>query len=263
MCDEWMPVVKLAIPIDLFHQLPRNPAYKYEYFGSQAHLTPRPKFYHALVELARLPAAVPLPRDVTVRPVQEEDIIDLEHVFAGAFARQQPYASLEAERRLEAARLALAKVRSGVDGPWIRQASMVAVDKAHPIGAIFITLLPDEDPAEWDSFHWRMPPPEDWRQSQLGRPHVTWVFVSPWQVGHGTGTALLAAAADVLRQMGYRQLASTFLLGNESSMLWHWRNGFELQAYPGSQRRWEQRRKEQQFPAGINPAARKDAASPS
>jgi hypothetical protein len=32
-------------------------------------------------------------------------------------------------------------------------------------------------------------------------------------------------------------LASTFLLGNESSMLWHWRNGFQLLQYPGSRRR--------------------------
>jgi hypothetical protein len=37
--------------------------------------------------------------------------------------------------------------------------------------------------------------------------------------------------------MGFTHLASTFLLGNDSSMLWHWRNGFQLAGYPGSRRR--------------------------
>ena len=243
MCDEWMPVVRLPISIEQFHQLPRNAAYKYEYFEHQAHLTPRPKFYHALLDLDRVPpvAEAPLPREVTVMPVTAEHISDLEHVFAAAFDRQQPYASLDAEQRREAARQALAKVLSGGDGPWIAEASLVAIEKElHPVGAIFLTLLPDVDPSDWNSYHWREPPPEDWRAQGLGRPHLTWIFVSPWHVGQGTGTALLAAAAAALRQMGYRRLASTFLAGNDSSMLWHWRNGFELQAYPGSKRRWLQ-----------------------
>jgi GNAT superfamily N-acetyltransferase len=245
MCDEWMPALKLPIPLALFHQLPRHPAYNYEFLGGQAYLTPWPRFYHALLDLERLPAVAPLPRDVALRSIGDEHLADLEHLFAGAFARQQPYASLEADARHEAARQALAKVRSGGDGPWIPQASFVALEKEnHPVGAIFITLLPDADPAEWDSFHWSQPPPPDWLDHSVGRPHLTWIFVSPWSAGHGTGTALLTAAGAALRQMGYRQLASTFLLGNESSMLWHWRNGFELQAYPGSPRRWEQRGKE-------------------
>ena len=40
-----------------------------------------------------------------------------------------------------------------------------------------------------------------------------------------------------LLAMGYKELASTFLIGNDSSMLWHWRSGFRLLAYPGSWRR--------------------------
>ena len=32
------------------------------------------------------------------------------------------------------------------------------------------------------------------------------------------------------------ELASTFLLGNESSTLWHWRAGFRCLPYPGSMR---------------------------
>jgi GNAT superfamily N-acetyltransferase len=243
MCDEWMPALQLGITIEQFHQLPRHAAYKYEYLDRQAFLTPRPRFYHALLDFDRVPAA-PLPREVTLQAVTEDHGSELVRIFAGAFARQQPYASLEADGRLEAARQALAKVQSGGDGPWIPEASFVAVEKeVHPIGAIFITLLPDTDPSDWDSYHWREPPPQNWREQVLGRPHLTWVFVSPWHVGHGTGTALLGAAVAALRGIGYGRLASTFLVGNDSSMLWHWRNGFELQAYPGSRRRWNQ-----QFP---------------
>jgi hypothetical protein len=37
--------------------------------------------------------------------------------------------------------------------------------------------------------------------------------------------------------MGFVQLATTFLVGNDASMLWHWRNGFQLLQYPNSRRR--------------------------
>jgi hypothetical protein len=57
---------------------------------------------------------------------------------------------------------------------------------------------------------------------------------------------LLAAAGNALLELGYRELLTTFMLGNESSMLWHWRNGFRLLAYPGSFRhrhtRWSRRK---------------------
>jgi hypothetical protein len=35
------------------------------------------------------------------------------------------------------------------------------------------------------------------------------------------------------------RLSSTFLQGNDSSLLWHWRNGFELLENPGSRRRMQ------------------------
>jgi len=242
MCDEWMSVVTLPLSLEQFHQLPRNPAYKYEYLEGEAYLTPRPRFYHALLDLTQL-AEAPTPRGVSLRPMGDADKDDLERIFAAAFDRQPPFSGLESERRKEAARRSLQKTRDGGDGPWLPAASFVAVeDDKQPVGGIFITLLPDEDPAEWDSFHWREPPPPDCVESRLGRPHVTWIFVGPWHAGTGTGTALLATAGATLRQMGYRQLASTFLVGNDSSMLWHWRNGFQLQAHPGSRRRWAQLR---------------------
>jgi GNAT superfamily N-acetyltransferase len=239
MCDEWMPFVKMTMSLAEFDLLPRHPAYKYEFMEGQAWLTPRPKFYHAILHLERFHPDIALPDDIQVRPVADEDVPHLEAVFAAAFSRQQPYASLEDAKRLEAARQALAKVRGGSDGPWMREASFVAVAAADVVGAIFVTLLPDADPTDWDSFRWREPPPADWRVPGAGRPHVTWIFVSEHLAGQGAGTALLAAAVTELRRMNFRSLASTFMLGNESSMLWHWRNGFVLQTYPGSQRLWK------------------------
>ena len=40
--------------------------------------------------------------------------------------------------------------------------------------------------------------------------------------------------------LGYTELVSSFILGNDSSMLWHWRNGFELLAYSGSRRKFRE-----------------------
>jgi len=239
MCDQWMPLIELPMTVEQFQRLPRNAAYRYEYFGKQAYLSPRPKHYHGLLDLRPLEGA----RSVSLSPICGEDIPSLERLFCAAFGDTQPYGSLDEATRREAARQALAKTRAGGDGPWIERASFVAKDKEQPIGAIWITLLPDSDPTDWDSYYWKEPPSADCLERRLGRPHLTWVFVSPMEAGRGVGTALLAAAVHELLAMGFTQMASTFMTGNDSSLLWHWRNGFRLVAHPGSHRnlarRWE------------------------
>ena len=67
----------------------------------------------------------------------------------------------------------------------------------------------------------------------------------PLYAGNGTGTALLASAVNSLHRMGFKQLLTTFMLGNTSSMLWHWRNGFRLLPYPASRRLTKQRQQQQ------------------
>ena len=52
MCDDWMPTIRLALPREQLRQLPRNAAYKYEVVNGQVFLTPRPRHYHALLDLA-------------------------------------------------------------------------------------------------------------------------------------------------------------------------------------------------------------------
>jgi hypothetical protein len=239
MCDEWMPTIQLPLTREQLHQLPRNAAYKYELLNGQVFLSPRPKHYHALLELRPIDADP----GVRVRHVEAGDWEELVPAFAVAFRTVQPFGSLDEEVRREAARKCLQRTASGGDGPWIEAASFVAVepDGGGPAGAVLITLLPAGDPSDWDSYYWPEPPPPDCIARRLGRPHLTWIFVP--HAGRGTGTALLAAAVRELLALGYTELASTFLLGNDSSMLWHWRNGFRLLPHPGSYReahkRWQ------------------------
>ena len=245
MVERWFRRIELPLSFDQFLALPQNRAYKYEYYGGRAVLSPRPKAYRALLELRPrdAPAGVEGEEDVTIRPLVDGDWVDLPEVFSAGFHRVQPFASLDDEPRRRAAARCLRYSRVGEDGPLVAPACFVAADRddGGPLGAILITLMPDVDPEETWDLRWKGPPPPDCLANRLGRPHLTWIFVAPLYAGHGIGTALLAHAGNALLSMGYRDLASTFLLGNDSSMLWHWRSGFRLLAYPGSMRR-ERRR---------------------
>ena len=107
------------------------------------------------------------------------------------------------------------------------------------MGAILVTLWPDRDLSEWHAGEWPEPPLPDCVEKRLGVPHLTWIFVDSIAQGYGVGTALLCAAVNGLLDMGYDRLSSTVLQGNDSSLLWHWRNGFKLLENPGSRRRME------------------------
>src|SRR5262245_27976073 len=91
MCDDWMPFLKLPLTIEQFDQLPRNGAYKYEYIDGEAWLTPRPKHFHAMMELRPIDDAGATP----VRRLRDDDWDALVSVFGGAFHNIQPFGSLE------------------------------------------------------------------------------------------------------------------------------------------------------------------------
>jgi hypothetical protein len=243
MLDRWFRSIKLPLTLRQFYQLPQNPAYKYEYINNNARLSPRPKFYSARLELGRLerfaPAEVDAGELIGFRRFEDADWLRLSRVFAAAFHRVQPFASLSDRRRLQSARACLEFTRAGGDGPLIRPACHVAATKAHGEcrGAILVTLIPLVDFNDFWSMRWMAEPPPDCIERRLGRPHMTWIFVGPWQAGRGVGTALLAHASQGLLELGYTELISSFLLGNTSSMLWHWRNGFVLLPDVGSMRR--------------------------
>ena len=239
MCDQWMPALKLPLTLEQFQQLPRNSAYKYEYLNGIACLSPRAKAYHATLDLASYQPQrdhAP-PTGFGLRRLRKRDLPALVPLFAAAFHDLQPFGSLDDATRLRAAQECLSRTCADADGPLIRVASHIATREDKPVGAILITLMPDGDPCDWGACHWPEPPPPDLLKRRRGQPHVTWIFVSPWHKGSGFGTALLGAAVGTLRKLGYQALLSTFFSANESSMLWHWRCGFKLLAYPGSKGR--------------------------
>ncbi len=236
MCDEWMRGLQLVLTAEQFQLLPRNSAFRYDYVDGAGYLAPRPKHYHALLELA--PMIADEVEGVGLRPVRADDWGPLADLFARAFAHTQPFAGLDGATRRHAADGCLSRARTGGDGPWVERASFVAEEVGGDVlGAILVTLLPERDPCEWGSYQWSEPPPPDCVERRLGRPHLTWVFVHPGCAGEGVGTLLLAAAVRELLALGYRELLTTFMIGNDASALWHWRNGFRLLAYPGSRRR--------------------------
>jgi GNAT superfamily N-acetyltransferase len=240
MCEEWMPNVSLALSAEQFEQLPRNPAYQYDYHQGTAVLTPRPKHYHGVLDFAgwRAPDPQEVSADVHIRSLDPGDHAALPELFADAFVGVQPFGGQAKERRLSAARLALEKTWQNGDGPWVQPASFLAVhsDKKIPLGAILITLVPGGDPGDADSYLWLEPPAPGLALEVSGQPHLTWIFVSPlWKAG-GLGSALLDRAVSALKSLGHASLWTTFLLGNDASMLWHWRNGFVLAPFPLSRR---------------------------
>jgi hypothetical protein len=235
MADDHFRLIELHLSIDEFHRLPQNSAYKYEYFGSRAVLSPRPKCFRAVLDLQPMTDV----ERCDVRPVPPAEIMEMATLFRAAFHRTQPFAALDDPEALTAARQCLEKTAGGGDGPLIAPACFQAFEPRcdGPVGAILVTLQPADVVDNWSSYGWKEPPPPDAIERLLGCPHLTWVFVSPCEARRGIGSALLAASVRALLDLRYRRIASTFLLGNDSSTLWHWRNGFRLQPLHSAMRR--------------------------
>ena len=119
-----MRMVKLRMTLREFRQLPRHAAYKYEYIDGEAWLTPRPRTYHALLELRPPPDGAD--DGVTTRPVADDDWTDLVRLFAAAFRDRPPFLGLDDRKRRSAARAILEHARTGGDGPFVDAASFIA-----------------------------------------------------------------------------------------------------------------------------------------
>jgi hypothetical protein len=238
MLDDWFRTLHVPMTIDQFHQLPRNPAYKYEYMNDQAWITPRPRTFNAMLDLRPQPIPA-LCHNGIIRSLKEDDWTAMPRLFAAAFERVPPFSGLNSHDRLQAATNAIHQTKSGGDGPLIDSACFVAEheEPGRIAGAILITLIPRRNEGDWWDGTWDTPPEDEDARHLLGRPHLTWVFVSPRFAQRGLGSTLLAHAVNALVGLEYCELASTFMLGNESTMLWHWRNGFRVLPHPASMRR--------------------------
>jgi GNAT superfamily N-acetyltransferase len=234
-----MRTLRLPLAKDDYRELPRNPAYKYEYIDGEVWISPRPHFRHCQLDLASGPASEAHSRswNGSVRALNPEDWPHLPQLFAWAFRDVEPFAGLNEPALLHAANTALHQTRTGGDGPLIAEACVLAENEDGLAGAALVTLLPLVDPTTWDAYSWRDPPPADAVATRQGRPHLTWIFVPPFSIGRGVGSALLLGLCARLRTLGFTELLSTFLEGNTRSMVWHWRMGFTLLQHPESYRR--------------------------
>ena len=220
------PRIELPITIEQFHRLPRNSAYKFEYFGGRAVLSARPKVFSCVRDTEPFDP----PEEYPIEQLAAADIPGIEDLFLFSCRRTQPFESLDDEAARACARDCLARAVSGDDGPLVDAACFLAYDADHtsgPIGAALVTLAHEEILSAPFAGEWKSPP-TDAVERRLGCPHLTWIVVNPWLTRRGVGTALLAAVVRAVREMGYCQLASTFALDNGPSTLWHWRNGFRL-----------------------------------
>ncbi len=196
MIDDWYSAIKLPLNLKQFHQLPRNAAYKYEYIEGDAWLSPRPKNGRAVLNLTSFspPIAeisgleVAGPERITVRPLAADDWDNLPPLFAAAFNRVQPFASLGDKQRLLAAEDCMRHTRQSGDGAVIEPACFVAAAGDELAGTILITR-PDDDALG----------------DEPSRPHLTWIFVAPMTIRQGVGSALLDAAVRELQRQGCRE----------------------------------------------------------
>jgi hypothetical protein len=171
---------------------------------------------------------------VEVRSLPRREAAGLSDLFHRAMLRTQPFESLDQEAARKASAECFDKTLRGDDGPLIEAACFQAFSERishrieEPVGGILVTLVPKEILTVPYAGMWKSPPPEDAVGRRLGVPHLTWVFAEPWEGRRGIASTLLAKAVDVLCEMGFTGLASTFLLDNGPSMLWHWKHGFRL-----------------------------------
>lgn len=232
----WMVPRKVRICERDLEQIPRHPNWRYEAQpGAElALLVPRLRFGHALLDLEKWRPNGGL-NPVEFRSWEPTDPKDLISLFARSFESLEPLAGLEPSVREEAAAEALEEAWAGVEGP-VCSASVVAMREGSPVGGLLVTLLPGGNLDAHGAWRWLEPYPPDLEANRGGHPHLTWIFVKPELQHEGIGAALLNFSVRKLRTLGYRSLASTFLTGNHASVLWHWRMGFSLMAWPGSPR---------------------------
>lgn len=223
MLEEWFPQLELSLSWEEFLALPRHPASRYEYRGGLARITSHPRYLHCWKLIATDNTPPQDLQDWSVRRLQDSDWSSLVHLFERSFAGTVPFVNCPRDVRLAAAETLLDRTRRGADGPLAEDVCTVAMSRTAGklAGAMLVTRVPSKvfgcDPGEGTFV-----------------PHVTWIFVDPGESRRGLGRALLAKSMWQLAEAKQGRLFSTVLLGQQASMLWHWKVGFELLGDPGS-----------------------------
>src|SRR5436305_13933167 len=102
MSAEFFRSIKLPLSVEQYRQLPRNAAFKYVLIDGETWLTPRPRWYHAVLDLKTFDASADAGEDFLLRSLERADWDDLPRLFAAAFRTIQPFGSLDEDERLGA-----------------------------------------------------------------------------------------------------------------------------------------------------------------
>jgi GNAT superfamily N-acetyltransferase len=201
-----MRSIHTAISFEEFRLLPRDPGWRYEYFGEMAHITPRQRLVTVRVEVGSRPLAAPL----VLRRVAPSDQEELVVAYVAAFADSADYCDVPADETSLSARKNIQAFHAGDRGE-VLPASCVAVDEAATdgvdvlAGAALVTRAKD------------------------GGPLLDMLFVRPRWHRHGLATALVSWSLRELLAGGEATLRSRYLLANEASRAWHQRFGFTVE----------------------------------
>ncbi|MCA9030822.1 MAG: GNAT family N-acetyltransferase [Planctomycetaceae bacterium] len=230
MLDEQFPEITLPLSAAQLSRLPRNPAYAYRVEGNEVRLTPEPKVVHALLPFEKSLRAVVVADEFSIRKLSSADWPELRSLFFEAFSTTLPFSVKTVTDAQQLADACVTRTEQGEDGPLVESACHVMLQSRGQriVGASLVTLTPAGPLSDFSHPDWESMPPDDAVALNWGRPHLTWVFVSPSFSRRGLASRLLHSSIAELQQLGFAEMSSTFLADNTPSLLWHWQMGFEL-----------------------------------
>lgn len=212
MLEQCFPPFELEMSWEEFQKLPRHSCYRYSYQNGVAKFTPNLRSYHCTLDLTKVAIES---QTADIVSLSEEHWPSLPVLLASALSH------LGIDQVREAA---LANhLDAHRDEKFLIPKACFAIHQQESeelAGAILITRCPVSDLETFEQ-----------AESQE-TPHLTWIAVHPAQQRRGLGEQLLNASATALKELGHRELLSTFLLGNDRATLWHWKMGFELLSHP-------------------------------
>ncbi len=217
-----------------FRKLPRHPAYRYEYRRGELTISGRPRQLNCRLPLETFPVA---PTQQTNRsdnfqqtPLKTSSESRLVELFEQSFSQTFPYRHLEARERRRAAESQIGKAFHGSSWPVNDDASQILINNENQqaVAAAIITQVPDGNWSDFSDPAWQCRPAKDAAGQKWGVPHLTWIMVDARFQRRGLAALLLRHASETVRQQGHTHLFSTFHIGNHASMLWHWKQGFQL-----------------------------------
>lgn len=193
----------LAMTIDEFHLMAREPGWKYEYWSGQAHISPAHRTVSTSLDIEPRSCRSPC----RIRPAESSYEPAMVAAFVEAFRDTIDFCDCEETRIVDSAGDNVIGFFAGERGRPLPASRLALV--AHPgveqesvVGAALVAEMKDQS------------------------VRLDLLFVTPEWQRMGVATALVSATIDHLYKGGHRTLKSRYNLGNEESRAWHRAFGF-------------------------------------